>query len=107
MVGVFVTLVCSYFILGEKIEINHWIGLWILLISVLVMCSYDCSQRSAMSIKSLILLIAVAVTSGLTDFSQKLYVNRAAETNISVFNFYTYVFSAAVLTLAYFIFNNY
>ncbi len=106
MVGVFVTLVCSYFMLGEKIEINHWVGLVILFVSVLIMCSYDRSQRSAMSMKSLMLLIAVAVTNGLTDFSQKFYVNRAAETNISVFNFYTYVFSAAVLTLAYFIFNN-
>lgn len=40
----------------------------------------------------------------MSDFSQKLFVKTAGDVPISVFNFYTYIFSALVLTIFYLVF---
>ena len=45
--------------------------------------------------------IICGVANGLTDFSQKMFVKNSADGNVAVFNFYTYVFSAAVLLIFY------
>ena len=104
MMGVIVTLLCSKFTFGEEIKGTQWIGLVILLVAVLIMCSYNNSIKSKMTPISLALLIAAGVANGLTDFSQKLYVHYGANDNAAVFNFYTYVFSALTLGLFYLIF---
>lgn len=51
------------------------------------------------------LLIVCGVSSGLADFSQKLFVKQATEIPASVFNFYTYVFSALTLLVFYIYFS--
>lgn len=42
-----------------------------------------------------------AVSSSLTDFSQKLFVYSEAKPDTAVFNFYTYLFSAIILLISY------
>lgn len=100
MMGVIVPLLLSSAMFGETIHMNQWIGLVILFVAVLIMCSYNNSIKEKMSIGSVILLIICGAANGLTDFSQKLYV-RSVGGSAAVFNFYTYVFSAIVLLVVF------
>lgn len=100
MMGVIVPLLLSSAMFGETIHMNQWIGLAILFVAVLIMCSYNNSIKEKMSIGSVILLIICGAANGLTDFSQKLYV-RSVGGSAAVFNFYTYVFSAIVLLVVF------
>lgn len=101
MLGVIVPLLLSEFLFDEKIRQNQWIGLAVLLIAVVIMCSYNNQIKEKMSLKSFGLLIICGVASGLTDFSQKLYVKAVADSSAAVFNFYTYIFSSLVLLVFY------
>lgn len=101
MLGVMVPLLLSSFMFDEKIKLNQWIGLGILLTAVFIMCSYNNQIKEKMSISSLFLLILCGVANGLADFSQKMFVRTAETASVAVFNFYTYVFSALVLLLFY------
>ncbi len=105
MLGMIVPLLGSSFLFSEAITLRQWFGLLVLIIAVLIMCSYNSSLKGKMSISSLVLLIVCGVSSGLTDFSQKLFIEHTDTITISTFNFYTYVFSAAVLLLFYLIFS--
>lgn len=104
MLGVIVTILLSCAVYGETVKTTQIIGLMILLISVVIMCSYNNSIKAKMSIGSFLLLVLCGVANGLTDFSQKMFVKSSADANIAVFNFYTYVFSAVSLLIFYYIF---
>lgn len=97
MLGVIVPLLLSEFLFDEKIRLNQWAGLLVLLVAVVIMCSYNNQIKEKMSLKSLGLLVLCGIANGLTDFSQKLYVKTVADSSAAVFNFYTYIFSALVL----------
>jgi len=104
MIGVLVTILLGRLFFGENIEINQWIGMAVLLVAVVIMCSYNNSIKEKINITSMIILILCGLSNGLTDFSQKLFVKSAEGVPISVFNLYTYIFSAITLALFY-IFN--
>lgn len=101
MLGVIVPLLLSEFLFDEKIRLNQWAGLLVLLAAVVIMCSYNNQIKEKMSLKSLGLLVLCGIANGLTDFSQKLYVKTVADSSAAVFNFYTYIFSALVLLVFY------
>ncbi len=101
MLGVIVPLVLSSVFFDEKIRINQWLGLVVLLIAVFIMCSYNNSIKKKINSASLMLLILCGLSNGLTDFSQKLFIKKSS--SAAVFNFYTYVFSALVLLVFYII----
>ena len=101
-IGVIVPLVLSNIFFGEEIRINQWAGLAILLVAVVIMCSYNNQIKEKMSISSLVLLIFCGTSNGLTDFSQKWF-TKSVGGDAAVFNFYTYVFSAVVLIILYLI----
>lgn len=101
MLGVIVPLLLSEFLFDEKIRLNQWAGLSVLLVAVVIMCSYNNQIKEKMSLKSLGLLVLCGIANGLTDFSQKLYVKTATASSAAVFNFYTYIFSALVLLAFY------
>lgn len=101
MLGVIVPLLLSEFLFDEKIHLNQWTGLLVLLVAVVIMCSYNNQIKEKMSLKSLGLLVLCGIANGLTDFSQKLYVKTVADSSAAVFNFYTYIFSALVLLVFY------
>ena len=103
MPGVVVTLILSNLFFGEAVRPMQWLGIAVLFVAVLLMCGYNNSFKAKISPASFMLLILCGLANGLTDFSQKLFVRQAPDTPISVFNFYTYLFSAAVLLLAYII----
>lgn len=101
MLGVIVPLLLSELLFDEKIRLNQWAGLLVLLVAVVIMCSYNNQIKEKMSLKSLGLLVLCGIANGLTDFSQKLYVKTVADSSAAVFNFYTYIFSALVLLVFY------
>lgn len=109
MLDVFMTLgtiipitACSI-LYKEAIEITQLIGLAILIFAVLIMCSYNNSIKEKIKFSSLVILILSGVASGVSDFSQKLFVKTNSTATVEVFNFYTYVFAGLFLMLCYII----
>lgn len=104
------TVGCAIFF-EETIRINQIIGFAVLVVAACVMCSYNNGIKSKLTASSFLLLFLCGVSNGLSDFSQKLFVNlteqmpEAAQTPASVFNFYTYVFSAVILLICFFAFS--
>ena len=106
MLGVLIPMVLGKLLFSETIRPNQWIGMGILVAATLVMCSYNNSQKQKLTAAALVLLVLCGVGNGLADFSQKLFVRTQPDTPASVFNFYTYVFSGAVMAAAFFLLGN-
>ena len=94
--GALLPMLMGYYF-GEQIGAWQWVGFGILLFAVMLMCSYHNQIKSRITIPSLLLLIGCGVASGLSDFSQKLFVRLLPGQSKSLFNLYTYVFAALVL----------
>ncbi len=105
MLGMIVPLVGSSIAFGETIGMRQWFGFAVLIAAVLIMCSYNISIKGKMSISSIVLLLICGVSCGLTDFSQKLFIENTDNISIAIFNFYTYIFSAIVLGIFYMLFS--
>lgn len=99
MLGVLVPIILSRIFFAEEIGLNSKIGLGILLAAVIIMCSYNNSIKEKMTASSFVILVLCGLAGGVTDFSQKLFVKSVQGGSVSVFNFYTYVFSALTLVL--------
>ena len=99
MLGTLVPIITGYLIYSEPIAIRQILGLALLLVAVLPMCSYNNTVKEKLSIGSVLLLIGCGFANGIASASQKLFVNVFPETPISIFNFYTYVFASIVLSL--------
>ena len=97
MLGVLIPLLAGVFFLQEPVRPVQWVGFLILLVATWVMCSYNGDQKGKLTASGFLLLAFCGVSSGLADLSQKLFVRTAPGIPAAVFNFYTYVFSAAVL----------
>lgn len=98
MLGTLIPMVAGYFTFGEIISWNQLIGFFMLIVAVVIMCSYNNSIKTKINTSSFLLLIICGCANGLTDFSQKMFVRELPDVPVSVFNLYTYIF--AVLTLA-------
>ena len=72
-----------------------------LFLSVLIMCSYNNGIKARLTLRSLALLLVCGISCGVADFSQKLFMRTIAGGSAAVFNFYTYVFAACSLLLAF------
>ena len=102
--GAAIPLILCYFLFDEQIKVTQWIGFFILIFAVVIMCSYNNSIKEKLSPLSILLLIVVGASNGLVSFSQKLFIKNVQGVPISVFNFYTYVFAAIVLLIFFLIF---
>lgn len=105
MLGVFVPVSLGSIIFNEAVRGNDIAGIVLLVISAIIMSSYNNSIKTKLNIKSLIILIVCGTANGFTDFSQKLFVKNFEEIPVAVFNLYTYVFCFSVLMLAFFVLN--
>ena len=106
MLGVGITVTLCKVFFDEPISTNQYAGFLLLLVSTIIMCSYNSSIKTKLSIKSLFMLIICCIFSGISDFSQKLFIYKAVNPNIATFNFYSYVFSAIFLFICNFIKNH-
>ncbi|MBE6689345.1 MAG: DMT family transporter [Ruminococcaceae bacterium] len=104
MLGVLVPILLSFALFGEPVRLNQWIGLIVLFVAVVIMCSYNNSIKEKITPFSFFLLVLSGAANGLTSFSQKLFIKSYSHIPVSVFNFFTYVFSAIVLAVFFFVF---
>lgn len=104
MLGVMVAILLSWGLLGEAVTLRQGIGFVILLGAVTLMCSYQRAIKGSIKLSAILLLILCGTSTGLTDFSQKWFVRTAVDKPVSVFQFYTYVFSALTLLIFYVLF---
>ncbi len=98
MCGVFVPVVGSLIFLGEAIRWQTLTGLALLIAAVVCMYLYNNKTKAKLTIVAAVILLLCGIASGLSDFSQKLYVESGGEA-VAAFSFYTYVFAALVLLL--------
>ncbi|MGM9624873.1 MAG: EamA family transporter [Eubacteriales bacterium] len=114
MVDVFVTLgilipmLFSAICFGEPIRLVHLLGLVLLIFAAYLMCTYHkklSDNTRKIGIPQYLLLFLCGISNGITQFAQKWF-RYACDTDISVFNFYTYVVAAAVLLLCFLFCNN-
>lgn len=99
--GTIIPIMACSFLYKEAIELNQIIGLVILVVAVLIMCSYNNSVKEKMKFSSFLILVLCGVTNGIADFSQKLFVKTNSTATVEVFNFYTYVFAGLFLLACY------
>lgn len=101
MLSTLVPMIAGYFAFGENISANQWIGFFVLITAVVIMCSYNNSIKAKLSASSFLLLVICGLVSGLTDFSQKMFVKVLPDVPVSVFNLYTYIFATVTLVIVY------
>ena len=99
MLGVIVPMSLGSLCYGETIRWNQWVGLGVLLLATLILCSYNNGIKQKLTVKGFVIMLISGVANGLTGFSQKMFQKEAIEASVSVFNFYTYAFSALSLGL--------
>ncbi len=104
--GTAVPILLSCLMFKEQVTARQLTGLLILSAAVYIMCSYNSQQKGKQGIKTYLILLLCGISSGLTDFSQKLYVSGETAPNIGVYNFYIYVFSAVTLGIFCFVFGH-
>jgi len=101
MLGVVIPLIASSVFFNEAIKSTQWLGIAVLFAAVLIMCSYNNSIKAKLTPSSLILLLICGAANGISDFSQKLFTKCIPDGSAAVFNFYTYLFAAFTLIIAF------
>ena len=85
---------------SEEIRLIQWAGYAVLCAAAVVMCSYSMKiKQKKMGAYEYLLLFGFGLSAGLTDLSQKLYLNFCPEISKNVFNFYTFLFAAVGMGL--------
>lgn len=97
MLGVLVPIVASSVLFEEIVSLKEWIGIALLVGATLIMCFYNNTQKQKLTLAAFALLALCGFSNGVVDLSQKLFAKTSADIPASVFNFYTYIFSAVTL----------
>lgn len=85
-------------VLNETLRMNSVIGMSALVIAAVLMQGYNRQiHREKLSIKELVMLIALPISSGLSDLSQKYYIVSVESADAAVFSFYTFLLSTLIL----------
>ena len=103
LLGVVVPITLCRILFSEQISLQQIVGILILVVAVYIMCTYNASIKGKIEPKAYVLLALCSVCCGVADFSQKLFVKTVEGGSVAVFNFYTYLFAAITLFVAYFI----
>lgn len=101
MTGTLIPIIGSNILFSESIKLTQCIGLLLLFVAAALMCSYNNSIKTKMTLSGFLLLLLCGVSNGVTDFSQKLFVKTLSDISISVFNLYTYIFAMITLLITY------
>lgn len=101
LASMLVPVLLKLFFYGEGVGIFQWIGLAILLFSVLLMSIYNNQTKGKLTVLGLALLLAVCLANGLNSFTQNIFKQEFRRFSAAAFNFYVYVFSAGILGIVY------
>lgn len=104
MGGTIIPLTLCALFYQEQIRGIQIVGIVLLVIAAYCICVCKKTEKINLTAKSFISLLLCALASGICDFTQKLHVKGIVDASPSLFNFYSYVFAAAVLLIACFIF---
>lgn len=96
MFGVVVTLICSTLEFGTQPTLLQYLGIALLMAAVLVMGSYSKKLKGSLTAIAIVLLILCGVSSGLYDFTLKLFTTYSTSSK-SMLNLLTYLVSALIL----------
>ena len=99
--GILIPIIASNIFFDEAIKLTQWIGIAVLFVAVIIMCSYNNSIKAKITPSSLILLIISGSANGIADFSQKIFAKNTSGNGAAAFNFYTYLFATIVLLLTF------
>ncbi len=99
--GTLVPIVAGSFMYDESIKLSQWLGMVLLVVAVVIMCGYNNRVKGKMTLPALFLIVLCGVANGITQFSQKMFVREYTGVPISVFNFYTYLFSFIIIGALY------
>lgn len=99
--GLSVPIALCAIIFNEKIDWNHYLGFVLLIVSVIILCSYNNNIKGKLTPKLTILLLLCSLSSGFSSFSQKWFVKYSGGNLVSSFNFYTYLVASLVLFICY------
>lgn len=99
MLGTLLPMLLGKMLFGEAIDWHQWLGYAVLLLAVMLLCSYNNAVKVRLSAPAMLLLMVSGLANGAADFSQKLFVRVLPGVSAAVFNLYTYVFAALVLML--------
>lgn len=97
LLGTILPIVVCQLCFDETTRPLQWIGYLVLLCAVFLMCSYNNTIKTKLTVKSYALLFAAGITNGLSDLSQKLFTRLQPAESKAVYNFYTFAIAAAVL----------
>ncbi len=104
MLGVIVPLIGGHFLFDETIAAKQWLGYLVLVAAALLLCSYNRGIKSKFRGTDYLVLALCGIANGLSDFSQKIFVNSQSSTPISTFNLYSYLISFLMLILCFLLF---
>lgn len=104
MLGVIVPILGSNIFFGEEILLKQWIGLGILIVATLILCSYSNKIKTKIKPSYFLILLVCGLSCGLSDFSQKIFILNKTETLISTFNLYSYLISFVILGVCFLVF---
>lgn len=104
MLSVAIPMFCGKIFYNENVRLNQIIGFAILVIATLIMSSAEKNKKGNLILNFGILAVC-GIANGVTEFTQKMFVySNKSDIPLSLFNFYTYVFSAAFLFIVYVIY---
>ena len=95
--GVALPVSLSFFIFGEPISHFDIIGFMLLIAATFVMFSYSNKTKRRLKAVDYLLLMLSGAANGTISFSQKLLSYQGRMSEVSIFNFYTYVFASVTL----------
>jgi len=101
MLGVLIPLIASNVFFNEAITSMQCVGIAVLFAAVVIMCSYNNSIKTKITLPSFLLLLICGIAGGIADFSQKLFVKTTPNGSAAVFNFYTYIFAGLILVISF------
>ena len=96
--GLIVPLVLCEILYGDHVTLLQWGGVVMLLVAAYLMVGYNISLNGKMRARDFVLLFVCAFSSGMNEFLVgKAFVKLDNQDTNAIFNFYTYLFSFAVL----------
>ena len=97
LASMLVPVLLKLFFYGEGVGVFQWIGLAILLFSVLLMSIYNNQTKGKLTALGLVLLLTVCLANGVNSFTQNIFKQEFSALSAAAFNFYVYVFSTVIL----------
>ena len=101
LVSMLVPVLLKLLLYGEKVDLFQWIGLAILIFAVVLMSIYNNQTKGKLTAVGVLLLLVVCLGNGLNSFTQNVFKTEFSLLSAAAFNFYVYVFSAALLGITF------